>query len=98
MKTIPSIQVEVGGKMFKLSAEKLESGPPPRLKTLCKCPTPEVDRPSYLFKGILALYQTGELHIPEGSCPLAFLKELEFWEIDISLMADCCYNRHVVSK
>ncbi|KAH3830044.1 hypothetical protein DPMN_103281 [Dreissena polymorpha] len=59
MKTIPSIQVEVGGKMFKLSAEKLESGPPSRLKTLCKCPTPEVDRPSYLFKSILALYQTG---------------------------------------
>ncbi|KAH3830040.1 hypothetical protein DPMN_103277 [Dreissena polymorpha] len=86
-------QVEVGGKMFKISTEKLESGPPSRLKTLCKYPTPEVDRPSYLFKGILALYQTGELHIPEGSCPLAFLNELEFWEIDISLMADCCYNR-----
>ena len=89
----------VGGQQFTILTETLESGPPCKLTHLYACAANKrepiaVDRPPDLFSAILALYQTSELHIPMTTCPNAFLRELQFWELGVDQLADCCLSRY----
>lgn len=89
----------VGGQHFTINVSTLEFGPSSKLKQLYACATNKqepiaVDRPPDMFCAILAFYQTNELHIPMTSCPNAFLKELQFWEIGVENMSDCCLTRY----
>lgn len=52
-----------------------------------------VDRSALSFGAILSYYQTGELHIPPGVCPGAFRRELEFWEVELDALYECCLYR-----
>ena len=37
------------------------------------------DRSTTIFESVLGLYRKGELHLPEGVCPVDFLGELDYW-------------------
>ncbi|XP_055729164.1 potassium voltage-gated channel subfamily F member 1-like [Salvelinus fontinalis] len=48
------------------------------------------DRDPDAFKCIIELYYYGEIHIKRGICPICFVKEMEFWKIDLYFLDDCC--------
>ncbi|XP_056447155.1 potassium voltage-gated channel subfamily F member 1-like [Gadus chalcogrammus] len=48
------------------------------------------DRDPDAFKCILDVYYFDEIHIKRGICPICFLKEMEFWKIDPSVLDECC--------
>ena len=45
-----------------------------------------------IFKEILKFYWTGKLHCPKNVCFEDFLGHLEFWEIELEFVSDCCLN------
>jgi hypothetical protein len=97
------VRIEVGGQVFTIPVELLENGPSSRLQNLYKSTSASnktcviaVERPHEMFPAILAMYQTGELHIPMTSCPGAFMNELAFWEIPAESLSSCCYNRYLM--
>ncbi|XP_060559368.1 potassium voltage-gated channel protein Shaw-like, partial [Ruditapes philippinarum] len=90
------VRIEVGGQVFTIPVELLENGPSSRLQNLYKSTSASnktcviaVERPHEMFPAILAMYQTGELHIPMTSCPGAFMNELAFWEIPVESLSSC---------
>ncbi|KAJ8333078.1 hypothetical protein SKAU_G00419740 [Synaphobranchus kaupii] len=48
------------------------------------------DRDPDAFKCIVEVYYFGEIHMKRGICPICFIKEMEFWKIDISFLDECC--------
>ncbi|KAM3850590.1 voltage-gated potassium channel regulatory subunit KCNF1-like [Diretmus argenteus] len=48
------------------------------------------DRDPDAFKCIIDVYYFGEIHIKRGICPICFIKEMEFWKIDPSVLDECC--------
>lgn len=90
-----TIKINVSGQVYEILTEVIENGPTSRLTMMYKTGSSciMVNRPAESFAAILAMYQTGELHIPMTSCPGAFLSELEFWNISPDMISDCCYNR-----
>ncbi|XP_035263476.1 potassium voltage-gated channel subfamily F member 1 [Anguilla rostrata] len=48
------------------------------------------DRDPDAFKCIIEVYYFGEIHMKRGICPICFIKEMEFWKIDISFLDECC--------
>ncbi|XP_061751682.1 potassium voltage-gated channel subfamily F member 1-like [Nerophis ophidion] len=48
------------------------------------------DRDPDAFKCIMDVYYLDEIHIKRGICPICFIKEMEFWKIDQSVLDDCC--------
>ncbi|XP_013387567.1 potassium voltage-gated channel protein Shaw [Lingula anatina] len=52
------------------------------------------DRHPDLFASVLSYYRTGELHIPVNACAPAVKAELQFWGIDDSEMAECCWGNY----
>ncbi|CAL8285790.1 unnamed protein product [Lota lota] len=48
------------------------------------------DRDPDAFKCIIDVYYFDEIHIKRGICPICFLKEMEFWKIDPSVLDECC--------
>lgn len=94
------ITLDVSGQLYTVLPEILENGPPSRLTrmykdglSMSKSDCILINRPPECFVAILAFYQTGELHIPMTSCPGAFMRELEYWEILPEMLSVCCYNR-----
>jgi hypothetical protein len=94
------VRIEIGGQVFTIPRESLEKGPTSRLQKMYRSAFASYktrviveERPHEMFAAILAMYQTGELHIPLTSCPGAFMNELHFWEIPVELLSPCCYNR-----
>ncbi|XP_060568360.1 potassium voltage-gated channel protein egl-36-like, partial [Ruditapes philippinarum] len=94
------IKIDVFGQMYAVPREIIENGPSSRLRRMYKTGSSVsksecivINRPAESFAAILGFYQTGELHIPTTSCPGAFMKELEYWEITPDVVSDCCYNR-----
>lgn len=79
---------ELGGRLAQMVQYQVKSGLPPEFA---------VDRHPGCFAAILDFFQTGELHIPHDICPRVFKRELEFWEIEEHLLADCCKYRLVVN-
>ena len=93
--TSPKVSFCVGGQVFSIRQELLNSGPNTRLSSLAtNDDNPvEIDRPRDCFGGILNWYVTGELHIPANVCPGEFKKELEYWKVDAHYLSECCYFR-----
>ena len=52
------------------------------------------DRNPNLFQHILDLYRYGELHFPHSLCGPVIKRELDFWGIDESHIAACCWNSY----
>ncbi|XP_066535878.1 potassium voltage-gated channel subfamily F member 1 [Hoplias malabaricus] len=48
------------------------------------------DRDPDSFKCIVEVYYFGEVHMKRGICPICFIKEMEFWKIDLGLLDECC--------
>ncbi|KTG45234.1 hypothetical protein cypCar_00014966 [Cyprinus carpio] len=48
------------------------------------------DRDPDSFKCILEVYYFGEIHMKRGICPICFIREMEFWKIDLSYLDECC--------
>ncbi|XP_056616276.1 potassium voltage-gated channel subfamily F member 1 [Triplophysa dalaica] len=48
------------------------------------------DRDPDSFKCIVEVYYFGEIHMKRGICPICFIKEMEFWKIDLSYLDECC--------
>ncbi|XP_037652119.1 potassium voltage-gated channel subfamily F member 1 [Sebastes umbrosus] len=48
------------------------------------------DRDPDAFKCIIDVYYFDEIHIKPGICPICFIKEMEFWRIDQSVLDECC--------
>ncbi|KAI4876886.1 hypothetical protein NFI96_007058 [Prochilodus magdalenae] len=48
------------------------------------------DRDPDSFKCIVEVYYFGEVHMKRGICPICFIKEMEFWKIDLSCLDECC--------
>uniref|UniRef100_A0A8C6V1U2 Potassium voltage-gated channel modifier subfamily F member 1 n=1 Tax=Neogobius melanostomus TaxID=47308 RepID=A0A8C6V1U2_9GOBI len=48
------------------------------------------DRDPDAFKCIIDVYYFDEIHIKNGICPICFIKEMEFWKIDPSVLDECC--------
>lgn len=48
------------------------------------------DRDPDAFKCIVDVYYFDEIHIKRGICPVCFIKEMEFWKIDQSVLDECC--------
>ncbi|KAJ8289499.1 hypothetical protein GJAV_G00002030 [Gymnothorax javanicus] len=48
------------------------------------------DRDPDAFKCIIEVYYFGEIHMKRGICPICFIKEMEFWKIDIGFLDECC--------
>ncbi|XP_045163795.2 potassium voltage-gated channel protein egl-36-like [Mercenaria mercenaria] len=94
------IKIDVNGQMFAVPREIIENGPPSRLRRMYKAGSSVsksecivINRPLESFTAILGFYQTGEMHIPMTSCPGVFMRELEYWEVSMDVISDCCYNR-----
>ncbi|XP_043076505.1 potassium voltage-gated channel subfamily F member 1-like [Puntigrus tetrazona] len=50
------------------------------------------DRDPEAFKCILELYYYGEIHIKRGICPMCFMREMDYWEIDAEYLDECCIS------
>ena len=89
------VRFDVGGQAFSISKDLLDSGPRSRLSTFStKSEEPaEIDRPRDSFGAILNWYITGQLHIPPNVCPGEFKTEMEYWNIDVQCLSDCCYYK-----
>ena len=94
------VKFNVCGVVYTIEKSFLDSGPVSKLTKMCANDesTREdtvfvIQRPPDLFHAMLTLYLTGNLHIPMTSCPGAFLKEMEFWEIDPKYLSNCCFYR-----
>lgn len=48
------------------------------------------DRDPDAFKCIIGVYYFDEIHIKRGICPICFIKEMEFWKIDLNYLDECC--------
>lgn len=48
------------------------------------------DRDPDAFRCIIEVYYFDEIHIKRGICPICFIKEMEFWRIDQSVLDECC--------
>ncbi|KAL4630604.1 potassium voltage-gated channel subfamily F member 1-like [Arapaima gigas] len=48
------------------------------------------DRDPDVFKCIVDVYYTGEIHMKRGVCPICFKKEMEFWKVDTGFLDECC--------
>ncbi|XP_048364767.1 potassium voltage-gated channel subfamily F member 1 [Sphaerodactylus townsendi] len=48
------------------------------------------DRDPDAFKCIVEVYYFGEVHMKKGICPICFKNEMEFWNVDLTFLDDCC--------
>ncbi|XP_076155927.1 voltage-gated potassium channel regulatory subunit KCNF1 [Alosa pseudoharengus] len=48
------------------------------------------DRDPDSFKCIIEVYYFDEIHMKRGICPICFIKEMEFWKIDLNYLDECC--------
>ena len=87
------VRFDVGGQTFAINRSLLSSGSCSKLSQLSKLERDVIviDRPPDMFAAVLAMCQTGELHVPRSCCPGAFLLELDYWGIKTDKLATCCY-------
>ena len=53
------------------------------------------DRDPVLFYSILDAYERKTVHVPRGVCISQFKKEMEFWKLKHSLVAECCQDAYM---
>lgn len=85
---------DVGGMIFKTKRQNLLTYPSTRLGKMAQETYDEdpviIDRNHTIFSNILDFYRLGELHLPQNVCAAATIKELEYWDIHQSHIAECC--------
>lgn len=81
------LKEEKCSKLTKLCSENCKPGKPLEIT---------IDRSPFSFGAILEYCRMGELHIPNGICLGAFRREMEFWEVDIDSLSDCCLYRYLL--
>lgn len=98
------VVINVGGKHYQTSAETFSRLPRACFRhatfSQCQCNAGGfrqifVDRDPSFFGYILNYYRTGDLHLPKGVCGLALQKELEYWHLDESCIAPCCWKTYL---
>ncbi|KAJ8310919.1 hypothetical protein KUTeg_012784 [Tegillarca granosa] len=50
------------------------------------------------FEAILNFYQTGKLHIPNQVCPKSFKLELDFWQVGMDNLDQCCLHKYLIFR
>lgn len=100
-----TVKINIGGVIFETLKETLSRFPDTRLGRL-NITDPNYnelkehfffDRNPYYFQAILDLYRFGSLHLPDALCGATLKDELEFWEIPVDYISDCClqtYYKH----
>jgi hypothetical protein len=52
------------------------------------------DRNPIIFQSILDFYRDGQMHIPHDVCARQIGKDLIFWQLSLSKLADCCKKHY----
>ena len=91
-----TVKLNISGTLFQVKASTLQRFPNSRLsKLLTQVSNDEqtfyFDQDPWLFGHVLRCYRSGEIHVPKQICGHEFLKELEFWEIPVSMVSPCCW-------
>lgn len=96
--------LDISGTIFKTEISIMETIPNSRLAELTdglkkvKSNRNQQNKVFYFnrdadsFKHILNAYRDGQLHMSRDICPQQFMKELEFWQIPLKLLAPCCWQ------
>ena len=50
-----------------------------------------------MFTYVLDFYKGKDLHIPKDKCVISVQEDLDFWELDESLISLCCRKRYLAS-
>ena len=56
--------------------------------------TIQYDRNPNHFGFILDAYRTGKLHMPQNICVPYFIEEMDFWGLDDTTLAPCCWAKY----
>ena len=94
--------LNVGGKSFATYRSTLEQVPDTRLSDLDELdPSYDFQNDEYFFdrnpkffSAILDFYRTGELHFAHCLCGPSIKKELDYWGINDSYIANCCWRAY----
>lgn len=86
------IMINVCGQQFIVSSSTLLKHPQTRLGLLATEKESQhfFESDPDIFKEILKFYWTDKLHCPRNICFEDFRSHLEFWDIDVSYISDCC--------
>ena len=95
------ININVGGTLFSTRLSTLKSLPDTRLGNLSTRSEEYIkekgekgyfffDRNPDLFQSLLDLYRHGNLHVPSNICGATLKRELEFWQIPLNKIPNCC--------
>nr|CAB3258001.1 potassium voltage-gated channel subfamily B member 2 [Phallusia mammillata] len=96
------MEINIGGKVFRLSDDHLSRLPTSRLAIMYRKRSKVIsnqqsnvyfDRNPETFECILAAYRGGQVHAPKSICPIQLQEEMMFWFIDESLLDACCCER-----
>lgn len=96
------IKLNVGGQLFRTYENTLSNVPKTRLADLDetspfydeKTESYFFDRNPIIFQSILDLYRDGQMHIPHDVCARQVGKDLIFWQLSMSNLADCCKKHY----
>ena len=96
--TVPNetVKLNISGTIFQVMVSTLHRFPNSRLSKLINQLSDEehifyFDQDPWMFGHVLRCYRSGEIHVPKQICGHDFLKELEFWEIPVSMVSPCCW-------
>ncbi|KAK3083887.1 hypothetical protein FSP39_004756 [Pinctada imbricata] len=95
-------KINVGGTHFEIPTNSLMKYPDSKLARLTKA-APNYDKrtdsfffnrnPDF-FNNILDLYRTDALHLPFSICSAIVRTELEFWDIPLDKLCQCCQHQY----
>ncbi|XP_046366359.2 potassium voltage-gated channel subfamily C member 3-like [Haliotis rufescens] len=100
-----TVNINVSGKKFTIRKSVLLRFPQTKLGRLTeKWPEYNPEENEYFFDrnpkvmlSIFDLYRTGELHLPKNVCSFTVKTELDFWQIDESLISECCWKMYTTT-
>lgn len=96
------VHLNIGGKLFTTHSSTLQRIPESRLAKISR-DDPNFDphtgqyffdRSSVAFQQILDGYRTGHIHISHCMCGPFIKQELDFWGLDESFIAECCWKTY----